>query len=131
MSGGGSAGERFAENWIRQNNATYMAENAHAAEEEQEKGSAGGDRAGKPFTPRGKREIYDRNAQRNGGENRCEKCDEKVVPAEKSKKGVRPTSNERQADHIIPRSKGGDGAPSNGQALCRNCNRDKSDKEPQ
>ncbi|WP_414674555.1 HNH endonuclease [Luteibacter sp.] len=28
-------------------------------------------------------------------------------------------------DHVIARSKGGDGSPENGQVLCRECNNDK------
>jgi 5-methylcytosine-specific restriction endonuclease McrA len=74
------------------------------------------------------RQHLDRNAQQNGGENRCENCDRKVEPGEKSEKGVTPPGKERQADHIIPKSKGGDGSPSNGQTLCRDCNLDKKDK---
>jgi len=38
--------------------------------EEENKGTSGGDRAGKRFTPKGKQEIHDQNAQQNGGENR-------------------------------------------------------------
>ncbi|HKN58642.1 MAG TPA: HNH endonuclease [Gemmatimonadaceae bacterium] len=58
-------------------------------------------------------------------------CDRKVDPGKKSEKGVTPPGNERQADHIIPKSKGGDGSPSNGRTLCRDCNIKKSDKDPQ
>ena len=94
------------------------------------KGSAGGTRAGKPFTPKGKAEIDAENADRNGGANVCDNCGQDVVPGERSQKGVRPPGNERQRDHIIPQSKGGDGDPGNGQILCRDCNRAKGDKYP-
>jgi RHS repeat-associated protein len=92
------------------------------------KGTSGGPRAGKQFTPKGKREIDEANAKKNAGINKCENCGIKVVPGEKSQKGIAPPGNERQRDHIIPRSKGGDGDPPNGQILCRDCNIKKSDK---
>jgi len=91
-------------------------------------GSAGGKRAGKAFTPNGKAEIDAENADRNGGENVCENCGQQVVPGQKSEPGVTPPGNERQRDHIIPKSKGGNGDASNGQILCRTCNLTKSDK---
>ncbi len=80
------------------------------------------------FTPKGKREVKAENAQDHGGKNQCENCGTETVKAEQSQKGVTPPSNETQVDHIIPESKGGDGAPPNGQVLCRECNNKKSDK---
>lgn len=85
-------------------------------------GSAGGDRAGKAFTAKGKSEIDAENAGRHGGTNMCENCSTEVVPGQKSQKGVSPPNNERHRDHILPKSKGGNGDPSNGQVLCRGCN---------
>ncbi|WP_170229725.1 HNH endonuclease [Polyangium fumosum] len=90
-------------------------------------GSAGGPRAGKPFTAKGKAELDAANAARHGGVNVCETCGSPAVPAQKSQRGVRPPGNERHRDHKIPRSKGGDGDPSNGQILCRDCNLEKRD----
>ncbi|MDC3986680.1 HNH endonuclease [Polyangium jinanense] len=90
-------------------------------------GSAGGPRAGKLFTAKGKAEIDAANAARNGGVNVCETCGSQAVPAQKSQRGVRPPGNERHRDHQIPRSKGGNGDPSNGQILCRDCNLKKGD----
>jgi 5-methylcytosine-specific restriction endonuclease McrA len=87
-----------------------------------------GSRAGKTFTPAGKKEIDAANAAKNGGTNKCENCGTEVVPAEKSQSGVTPPSNQRERDHIVPKSKGGEGSPSNGQILCRECNLEKSDK---
>lgn len=90
-------------------------------------GSAGVDRTGKDFTPNTKRELDAENATRNGGANRCENCGVSVVPGQKSQRGVTPPANERQRDHIIPKSKGGDGTIENGQILCRTCNLYKRD----
>jgi len=59
----------------------------------------------------------------------CQICGTKTVPAEKSKKGVTPPSNEGQTDHKKARSKGGDNSPSNAEHVCRKCNREKSDKD--
>ena len=92
--------------------------------------AAGGARTGKAFTPKGKREIDAENAARNGGMNICENCGVEVVPGQRSQRGVAPPGNERQRDHIVPRSQGGDGDPSNGQILCRDCNLEKSDRMP-
>ncbi len=93
-------------------------------------GTQGGARAGKAFTPGGKGRIDAGNASANGGVNVCENCGTTVVAGQRSQKGVSPPGNERQRDHIIPKSKGGDGAPENGQVLCRDCNLEKSDKTP-
>jgi RHS repeat-associated protein len=93
------------------------------------KGSAGGPRAGRSFTPKGKATIDRRNVERHGTPT-CENCRGRVVPGQRSERGVTPPSNERQRDHIIPRSKGGDGTPENGQVLCRECNLRKSDRMP-
>ena len=94
------------------------------------RGSNGGDRAGKNFTPKGKREVVDANRQRNGGQTVCEDCNTTTVPSQRSQRGVTPPGNETQVDHIYPKSRGGDGSPSNGQVLCRDCNRTKGNSLP-
>jgi len=94
------------------------------------KGSSRGSRAGKAFTPAGKKEIDATNAAKNGGVNKCENCGTEVVPGQKSQPGVSPPTNQRERDHIVPKSKGGEGSPSNGRVLCRECNLEKSDKAP-
>jgi hypothetical protein len=92
------------------------------------KGTAHGERAYMRFTPKGKQEVKAENVQKHDGESRCENCDVKTVEAQKSQKGITPPGNETQVDHVIPKVKGGDGSPSNGQVLCRECNNEKSDK---
>jgi RHS repeat-associated protein len=87
-----------------------------------EVGSAGGPRAGKAFTPAGKRAVIEANEAANGGAATCKMCGIKTVPAQQSKRGVTPPKNETHVDHIIRRRDGGDGSPSNGQVLCRDCN---------
>jgi RHS repeat-associated protein len=93
-------------------------------------GSSGGDRAGKPFTPKGKDEVKSANAANNGGQTTCQNCGQSTVPAQQSQSGVTPPGNETHVDHIVPKSQNGDGSPSNGQVLCRTCNLQKSDKIP-
>ncbi len=85
------------------------------------RGTSGGARSGKRFTKKGKGEIDASNADRNGGANVCESCEVPVVPAQQSTRGVTPPKNERHRDHIVPRSKGGDGEPSNGQVQYLSC----------
>jgi hypothetical protein len=94
------------------------------------KSTVRGSRAGKAFTTVGKKEIDAANAAKNDGVNKCENCGTDVVPGQKSQRGVSPPTNQRERDHIVPKSKGGDGTPSNGQVLCRECNLEKSDKKP-
>ncbi len=93
-------------------------------------GTSGGDRAGKPFTPKGKKEVKAADAEQNGGQTTCKKCGQPTVPAQQSQSGVTPPGNETHVDHIIPQSQNGDGSPSNGQVLCRTCNLQKSDTLP-
>jgi len=94
-------------------------------------GTAGGERAGKKFTPAGKKLVKEDNRARNGGKMKCEnkKCGREVKNAGKSQKGKTPPGNEAHVDHIISKDKGGDGSAPNGQVLCRRCNLDKSNKQ--
>ena len=91
-------------------------------------GAAGGSRARKPFTAAGKRDVIDANRAANNGLTRCENCRAETVPAARSQSGVSPPPSETQVDHIIARSRDGDGSPPNGQLLCRTCNRQKSNR---
>jgi hypothetical protein len=91
-------------------------------------GTAGGERAGKSFTPAGKRIVKEENAAANAGQTTCSNCKKPTIPGQQGKSGVTPPKNEAHVDHIIPKAKEGDGSPSNGQVLCRDCNLKKSDK---
>ena len=93
--------------------------------------AAGGGRAGKGFTRKGKQEVIERNKAANEGRTVCENCGVETVPAQKSQRGVTPAGNETQVDHVYPSSRGGSGTPDNGQLLCRGCNRAKSDQVPE
>ncbi len=84
------------------------------------------ERAGRDFTKAGKEAVIDLNKVKNKGDVICNTCGTKTVPATKSSKGVTPSKAERQIDHIVPKSKGGNGTPNNGQILCRDCNIKKS-----
>jgi RHS repeat-associated protein len=91
-------------------------------------GATGGERAGKPFTPSGKREVIQGNRDANDGETVCEGCEVQTTPGQQSQKGVTTPGNETRVDHIHPQAKGGNGSADNGQVLCSDCNLDKSDK---
>lgn len=45
-----------------------------------------------------------------------------------SKRVEVPPTNKTQVDNIYPESLGGQGVPTNGQVLCRDCNIKKSNK---
>ena len=68
------------------------------------------------FTPAQKNIIWE---QSNG---LCDNCGVTLSP-------FKGESNSFEADHIIPFSKGGYTNLDNGTALCRTCNRTKSNKE--
>ena len=72
--------------------------------------------------------VIDLNRIQNNGQVKCANCGIETIPAKQSIKNTTPTSNERQVDHVIPKSKGGQGTPKNGQVLCRGCNIKKSNK---
>lgn len=89
-----------------------------------------GKKPGSRFSKKDKDVVKQDNAARNEGKTVCENCNAETVPAEQHQKGVTPPQNETHVDHVVPKSKGGTGEPSNGQVLCRDCNIKKSDKDP-
>lgn len=93
------------------------------------RGGAPGSRAGEKFTPAGKDEVRMENAASHKDRlARCDNCDIIVSKPYQSKTGVTPPDHQAEVDHVIPRSLGGSGDPSNGACLCRACNQRKSNK---
>ncbi|MFF2073148.1 PA14 domain-containing protein [Kitasatospora sp. NPDC058162] len=89
------------------------------------------DSCGRPymdFTRAGKRDVVALNAEKYNGINLCEWCGREVTKPQKSQRGVTPSNDEWQVDHMEPKSQGGSGTADNGQLLCRWCNRWKGDK---
>ncbi|PLK44200.1 HNH endonuclease [Emticicia sp. TH156] len=91
------------------------------------KGGNNNSQTGTNFSKKEKQKVIEDNKNKNDGKTVCENCGVETVKPEKSKKGVTPPKNETQVDHIKPKSKGGQGKSDNGQVLCRDCNRKKSD----
>lgn len=83
---------------------------------------------GKKFTQAQKQKIIEENLKKNGGTIKSDLSGKELVPAQKSQKGVKPSPNEVQIDHINPKSKGGSNSNSNAQVLSREENRKKSNK---
>jgi HNH endonuclease len=94
-------------------------------------GTAGGDRAGKKFTKKGKREVIKGRAQETGGNPSCVDCGNDTNDTKKTEKGDKRDPRERNVDHIIDRANGGDGSPSNGAVRCFECNNKKPPRSPQ
>lgn len=74
-----------------------------------------------------KKAIYEENMKRNGGELRSDQTGKKLEVPKRSERGVSPSSNEAQIDHIYPKSKGGLNSFDNAQVIEREANRHKSD----
>ncbi|MGH9905856.1 MAG: HNH endonuclease [Pyrinomonadaceae bacterium] len=77
------------------------------------------------------REVIEQNKAQNNGTTTCTNCGTETVPGQQAKKGVPKPANETQVDHKKPKSRGGEGRPPNGQVLCRKCNQQKGNKEPE
>jgi hypothetical protein len=74
------------------------------------------------------RKVWKQNADKNGGQNRCELCKQPVVKPQQHAKGVTPPKNEGHVDHRVAQSKSGSGTPENGDMACRSCNLKKGNK---
>jgi len=116
--GGGSGGERFAENWIRQNNANHMMESTNKP------GSSGGETAGKRFPQSVQGQAADEAPDQNGKAH-CQNCG-----APTSEPGAKPAPGEVKGntDHIVPASHGGNATLDNAQHVCETCNKSAQDK---
>ncbi|SCF67889.1 RHS repeat-associated core domain-containing protein [Streptomyces sp. MnatMP-M17] len=79
-------------------------------------------RAGKKFTPKGKRQVIAKNRSVNGGKTVCDDCRIETVPATQSRGGVPVNRKETRVDHIWPQSLGGPGSLWNGRVTCFSCN---------
>jgi len=71
------------------------------------------------------------NLTRNGGGLHCEYCNQPIQLAERSRSGVTPPANDLAYDHFNPVAAGGKGTPDNLVIACRQCNGEKSDRDPQ
>jgi hypothetical protein len=89
-------------------------------------GAAGGKRAGKRHTPAAKRK-----AREEAGPD-CPNCGTTMTEPTRRTKGGTVDPAEAQGDHILPKSKGGDGATVDDQrnikVICATCNNKKSDR---
>lgn len=83
----------------------------------------------KPPTAQQRHKVYEKNRAKNAGQLRCDECTGEMSPGQKSRKGVSPRPNEATVDHVVPRSRGGSNKPKNLRAVCRKCNREKSDND--
>jgi RHS repeat-associated protein len=93
-------------------------------------GTAGGDRTGKDFTPKGKRQVIEERRQETGGNPRCIDCDHDTNDPKRTEKGDKRDPRERNVDHIVDKKHGGDGSPGNGAVRCFECNIRKPPKGP-
>jgi 5-methylcytosine-specific restriction endonuclease McrA len=93
-------------------------------------GAAGGARAGKGHTRAANRIGREQNRAANGGEMKCPTCGKKMNEPAQSKKGEPIDRDAAVGDHVVPKSKGGDGATVNDmrnhETKCWECNSRKS-----
>ena len=93
-------------------------------------GTAGGDRAGKRFTQKGKQEVVDERKRETGGNPSCVDCKKDTNDPKKTEKGDKRDPQERNVDHVIDRANGGDGSSPNGAVRCFECNNIKPPRFP-
>lgn len=83
---------------------------------------------GKNFTAAQKQKMLEENMKRNGGVVKSDNPNdyfETLTKPQKSQKGVTPSPDEWQFDHIIPKDKGGTNSYSNCQIVSGKFNREK------
>jgi hypothetical protein len=83
---------------------------------------------GKDFTAKQRQVIIEENMKKNNGAVLSDSAKGILSQPEKSMKGVTPSPDEWQIDHIIPKKAGGTNSYSNAQVLSRLENRSKWDK---
>ena len=82
---------------------------------------------GKDFTKSQKRKIYEANRKANGGYLVSDQDGRILAVPKKNRRGVKPSPNEAQVDHVKAKSKDGDNSYANAKVLSRKQNRAKSD----
>lgn len=83
---------------------------------------------GKNFTAAQKQKMLEENMKRNVGVVKSDNPNdyfETLTKPQKSQRGVTPSPDEWQFDHIIPKDKGGTNSYSNCQIVSRKFNREK------
>ncbi len=78
------------------------------------------ERRANDFTSGEKKKIDVRNADQNGGANKCESCGRQVEKIQ-NKPGVPTPPNQLQRHHKKPAAKGGPGKADNGKVVCPEC----------
>lgn len=82
--------------------------------------------AGKDFTAAQKEAIIAANRARNGGVVKSDLSGRELSAPAKSQKGVSPSPDEWQIDHIVPQDQGGTNSYSNARVISKAENRAKS-----
>lgn len=90
--------------------------------------------AGKPFTAKQKFNVIRENMRQNKGRVRDDSSGRYLAKPQRLNKGVKPSPNEYQVDHVVPRKPAnpqvasGSNSYSNAQVISRDANRKKSNK---
>lgn len=85
-------------------------------------------KSGAEYNHTRKTEILNENRARNNGQLRSDKTGKLLEQPQKSARGVKPSSNEAQVDHVIAKTNGGTNSFDNAQVIERSANIAKSNK---